>query len=158
MINALLDYHYRGVYQLHEFVIMPNHIHLLLTPSQTNSLERAIQYVKGGSSHRIHKAHGSRMEIWQPGFHDWTVRDPDDWREKVGYIHNNPVRAKLVGTPEAWPYSSANGSFDLEAAPSRFAAVTSGAKAPVQQPQTSGLKSRPPVKLTATTRPLSPHP
>lgn len=116
-----------GAYLLHEFVLMPNHLHLLLTPQSNASLERVMQLIKGGSSHEIHKQRGNRMQIWQPGFYDWTVRDEKDCQAKVEYIRLNPVRAGLIEKPEDWPYSSASGRFTLDPVPEKFA---SGAKAP----------------------------
>jgi putative transposase len=64
--KLLIDtlYHYRGsAYLLHDFVIMPDHIHVLLTP--LTSLEKAVQFIKGGFSYRSKKELGSNMEIWQ---------------------------------------------------------------------------------------------
>ena len=142
--QTLFDYRQRGAYHLHEFVLMPDHLHLLLTPGATASLEKAIQLIKGGSSHRIHKERNQRMEIWQQGFYDWTIRDADDWQSKAEYIRMNPVRAKLVQAPEVWPYSSASGKFELDPMPAKYLQMTSGAKAPLARTTAPGLKPRPP--------------
>ena len=144
LLDTLFIYRERRLYLLHEFVIMPDHLHLLLTPSPTTSLEKAVQCIKGGSSHRIHKERGHKVEIWQVGFHDWTVRDYNDWETKVEYIHNNPVRAKLVARPEDWPYSSASRKFILDAIPAKYPKLSSGAEAQEAAPLTPGLKPRPP--------------
>ena len=144
LISKILEYRNKGSYSLHEFVVMPNHVHLLLTPGPSTSLERAIQFIKGGSSHEIHRLRGSRSEIWQPGFHDWTIRDAADWNSKALYIRWNPVQAGLVERPEDWPYSSASGRFDLDPMPERFSESSSGAKAPNLMSSTPGLKPRPP--------------
>jgi putative transposase len=148
MVETLLGYRDRGVYLLHAFVIMPDHIHLLLTPNTTTSLEKAVQFIKGGSSHRIGKLRGSKSEIWQVGFHDWTVRDGGDWNAKAEYIHLNPVRARLVERAEDWPYSSASGRFQLDDAPERFK-LSSGAKAQEVAALTLGLKPQPPKEQSA---------
>jgi putative transposase len=145
MLETILSYRDSGAYLLHEFVIMPDHLHLLLTPGSEASLEKAVQLIKGGSSHRIHKQRGSKMEIWQVGFYDWTIRDAEDWRTKVQYIQMNPVRARLVEKPEQWPYSSASGKFKLDPMPVRYQILTSGAKAPSPSATvTRGLKPPPP--------------
>jgi REP-associated tyrosine transposase len=130
MIQTLYEYRERGVYLLHEFVVMPDHLHLLITPGATTTLEKAMQFIKGSSSHRIHKLRSHKMEIWQRGFYDWTIRDAEDWRQKAQYIRENPVVAKLVERPEAWPYSSANPKFTLDSSPEKFKTGPSGAKAP----------------------------
>lgn len=127
VVESLLRYRAKGAYLLHEFVIMPDHFHLLLTPGSSTALERAIQLIKGGSSYEIHRRRGHRMEIWQPGFHEQTVRDMRDFQSKVEYIRMNPVVAKLVETPEQWPHSSARSGFQLDEQPGGLASV---AKAP----------------------------
>lgn len=142
LLRSLLDYRNRKAYLLHEFVLMPDHLHLMLTPAETTSLEKALQLIKGGSSHRIHKERSHRMQIWQEGFYDWTIRDYNDWQTKLEYIRTNPVRAKLVVKPQDWPYSSASGRFELDPIPAKY--LASGAKAQTVPAQTPGLKPRPP--------------
>jgi len=144
MANTLLGYRDSGAYLLHEFVIMPDHLYALLTPGRETTLEKAIQLIKGGSSHNIHKLRRNKMEIWQVGFYDWTIRDAADWRAKVNYIRMNPVRARLVQKPEKWAYSSASGRYALDGMPERYANLSSGAKAPCLQITTRGLKPPPP--------------
>jgi putative transposase len=120
LVQRILACRDKGAYQLHEFVVMPNHFHLLMTPGETTTLEKAMQLIKGGSSHEIHAQRGHKMEIWQIGFHDWTIRDGEDYRAKVRYIHMNPVQARLVEKPEDWPFGSACGRFSLDPAPGKF--------------------------------------
>jgi putative transposase len=144
LVGTMIHYRDRDAYLLHEFVVMPDHLHLLLTPSASTSLEKAIQLVKGGSAHEIHKQRDRAMKIWQEGFYDWTIRNADDWQSKIEYIRMNPVRARLAVKPEDWPYSSASGRFTLNAVPNRYARPASGAKALIAPSQTPGLKPRPP--------------
>lgn len=109
-------YHYRGsAYLLHEFVVMPEHIHVLITP--TGSLERAVQMMKGGFSFRAKKELGSSMEVWQAGFSDHRIRDAADYETHVAYMRMNPVRKHMVEAPEMYPYSSAFPVFELDEAP-----------------------------------------
>jgi putative transposase len=116
--NLLIDtlYHYRGTaYSLHEFVVMPDHIHVLLTPK--TSLEKAVQFIKGGFSYRAKKELGSNMEIWQKGFSDHRIRDASDYRIHQVYVQQNPVRKHLCERAEEYPYSSARPGFDLDPVP-----------------------------------------
>ena len=114
MIDIL--YHYRGsAYLLHEFVLMPDHFHALITP--IGSLERAVQFIKGGFSFRAKKELGSNMEIWQKGFSDHRIRDAEDYEQHVRYIHFNPIRKHLCEEPEEYPHSSAHPGFELDAPP-----------------------------------------
>jgi putative transposase len=149
LIAAMLHYRDTTAYLLHEFVVMPNHLHLVLTPGPTTSLERAVQLIKGGSSYQIRKERGHKMEIWQQGFHDWTIRDSNDWRTKVEYIRMNPVRAQLAAKPEDWLYSSAADKFTLDPAPEKYLQLASAAKAGSASTARSGLKPRPPKEFRA---------
>ena len=126
VIEVLLRHKAAGAYLLHEFVLMPDHLHLLLTPGQNTTLEKAMQLIKGGSSYEIHRRREQRMEIWQPGFQDWTIRNEQDFLSKAEYIRMNPVAANLVAKPEEWRCGSARGGMALDAMPGTLA---SGAKA-----------------------------
>jgi len=117
LIRKLLEYRGTGNFSLHEFVLMPDHLHLLLTPAESTSLEKAMQLIKGGSSHEIHRIRPSKVEIWQSGFHESRVRDWSDYRNKRDYIRFNPVVAKLVERPQDWPYSSASGKYEIAPIP-----------------------------------------
>jgi putative transposase len=126
LIDCLLRHRTNGAYLLHEFVVMPNHLHLLLTPSRDHSLERCMQLIKGGTSHEVHRRQG-KIPLWQPGFHEETVRDANDYASKTMYIRMNPVDAHLVERPENWAHCSL--SFPLDPAPAKFTSSTLGAKA-----------------------------
>jgi putative transposase len=117
IVAKLLHYRDADAYQLHAFVLMPNHLHLLLTPRANTTLEKAMQLIKGGSSHEIHKQLGHRREIWQSGFHEATIRDVPDYQSKVRYIHQNPVAARLVVNPSEWKWSSASQLYALDRIP-----------------------------------------
>jgi putative transposase len=97
----------KGRFLLHEFVLMPDHCHMLITPDFEVSLEKAVQFIKGGFSYRAKKELGSNLEIWQPSFTEHRVHDADDYLYHRSYIHQNPVRAGLVEKAEDYPYSSA---------------------------------------------------
>jgi REP-associated tyrosine transposase len=119
-------YHYRGsAYLLHEFVIMPDHIHVLLTP--LTSLEKAVQFIKGGFSYRAKKELGSNMEVWQKGFSDHRVREASDYRLRVVYMRQNPVKRNLCEKPEDYPYSSAHAGFELDDVPQGLKPISLGA-------------------------------
>ena len=100
-VATLQHYRAEGHYKLHAFVVMPDHVHLLLTP-QAITLERAVGLIKGGFSHRL----ASKFPVWQRGFTDHRIRDAEDFEIRRAYIHRNPVTAGLCETPEAYPFSS----------------------------------------------------
>jgi len=105
MMDVLAHYREQKKYVLHEFVIMPDHLHLLLTPAPEISFERAMQLIKGGFSYRLGKAKPGL--VWQESFTKHRIRDDQDYKNHAAYIRMNPVRARLVERPELYPYSSA---------------------------------------------------
>lgn len=117
-VDVLLHYRRRNRYLLHEFVVMPDHFHLLLTPAETP--ERALQLIKGGSAYRARKELGFAGSIRQPSYYDHRVRDAKEYWAFRKYIHLNPVRARLVESPKQYPYSSANPRFQLDGLPQRI--------------------------------------
>jgi putative transposase len=144
VVQTLQLYRHRGEYLLHEFVLMPDHLHILITPSSTNTLEKTMQFIKGGSSYRLNQKRGHKIDLWHTGFHDWTIRDSADWGAKAQYIRLNPVKAGLVERSEDWPYSSANGKLALDPMPANSVQAASGAKAQGLPSPMSELKLRPP--------------
>src|SRR5579864_6905734 len=105
MMDVLEYYLEAKKYSLHEFVIMPDHLHLLLTPEAEISVERAVQLIKGGFSYRLGKQKPGL--IWQESFTSHRIRDGQDFEYHAEYIRMNPVRAGLAERPELYPCSSA---------------------------------------------------
>jgi len=93
IISALNHYDGTG-YKLHAYVVMPDHLHLIITPFDT--IEKSVQLIKGGFSFRAKRALEWSGEIWQPGFTDHRIRDEEDWRRHMEYIRMNPVDGRLV--------------------------------------------------------------
>lgn len=103
LIDVFLDYREQRKYLLHEFVIMPDHVHVLLTPACGISVERAVQFIKGGFSYRLRKE--EKILVWQQSFTNHRIRDAEDYERHCGYIRLNPVRAGLVRDEGAYPFS-----------------------------------------------------
>ena len=118
--KTLFDYRDAGKFRLHAFVVMPNHIHLLITVPEGMTLERVMQFIKGGFSHRAGKLFGIRSAIWQKSFVDRRVRDLREYEKFQEYIHQNPVKSGLAAAPAEYPYSSANPAFRLDELPQRL--------------------------------------
>jgi putative transposase len=112
LIETLAHYRDQGKFLLHEFVIMPDHLHALLTPAPEISLERAMQFIKGGFSYRLKSG-----SIWQASFTNHRVRDWEDFERHREYIFMNPVRARLASSPEEYPYSAAAGVLRMDEVP-----------------------------------------
>lgn len=135
----LFEYRDKGFFMLHSYVVMPDHLHLILTPGHATALEKALQLIKGGSSHEIGKKLNARFPVWRPGFTEHLIRDQADYQRHARYIDANPVKARLADRPEDYPFCSASAKDELDPWP-----VTSGAKAPEKGiAVTAGLKPRP---------------
>ena len=121
-IRTIYDYRGQGTYRLHEFVVMPDHFHVLITVDVDMTVEQAVQLMKGGSSFRAGKELGIRAPFWQRGFSEIRLFDSDAFENQSQYIRNNPVEAHLVRTAEEYPYSSAQ-RLDLDPMPERLGPV-----------------------------------
>lgn len=87
-----LTFQYRdeGRYFLHAFVVMPDHLHALLTPSYDQSIDRCMQCIKRGFSNALGNDSRHAKRIWQPGFRQQRVRDAEDYLRRRSYIAQNP--------------------------------------------------------------------
>ena len=78
LVDVLAENRRKRRFLLHEFVIMPNHFHLLLTPAAEIPLEKALQFIKGGFSYRAKREIHFAFEIWQASFVNHRVGDAED--------------------------------------------------------------------------------
>jgi putative transposase len=117
LMSCLFENRHKERFLLHEFVIMPNHFHLLITPAAEVPLEKALQFIKGGFSYRARKELHANFAIWQQGFTNHRIGDLQDYERHRSYIRENPVKARLSARAELYPYSSASANLQLDAAP-----------------------------------------
>jgi putative transposase len=104
-VDVLRSHVRHGKFAVHDFVVMPDHVHLLITPAREMTIERAMQLIKGGFSYRVKKEHGHSGEVWQRGFWELRVEDRESFQRHREYIAQNPVRRGLVDSPEEFPFS-----------------------------------------------------
>jgi putative transposase len=93
LIKQLFHYRDQGRYRLHGFVVMPEHLHALLTPASNQTVERCAQCIKGGFSHELGRSFGGA--VWQLGFHEHRVRNETDYVFQLDYIAGNPDKRGL---------------------------------------------------------------
>ena len=101
--QTILDYRSQGKFLLHAFVIMPDHFHAMITPAQDVSLEKAMQFIKGGFSFRLK----SKQDVWMRSFNETQIMSKEKFMNCVAYIEENPVRRGLAMTADAYRFSSA---------------------------------------------------
>lgn len=121
MASLLIDVLLRNANQsrldLHAYVVMPNHIHALFTLGPAMTIEKAVQYIKGGFSFRAKKELGCPFDVWQDGYSEEQVYTTEHFDSVVEYIHMNPVKNGLVSSPELFVHSSARSTVHLASRP-----------------------------------------
>ena len=116
-LDVLSGYRAQGRYLLHEFVLMREHFHALISVPPEMTIERTAQLIKGGFSYRAKKELGIQGEIWQRGFSDEYLLDAAGYSARCEYIRQNPVRAGLVRAPEEYPYGSMGSGVETDPMP-----------------------------------------
>jgi len=105
VVEALLFRYRQGEFRLYVYCLMPDHLHLALSPCPGHgTVSRVIQGFKSYTT-RLAWQHGIQGKLWQRSFYDHIARRSEDLLAICRYILANPVRKGLVETPEDWPYS-----------------------------------------------------
>jgi putative transposase len=90
-------------FELHDFVIMPDHAHLLIEVSNDMTIEKAMQLIKGRFSHRLSHEFGYKGEVWQRGFTEEQVMNRESFEMHREYIAQNPVKAGMAVSSDDFP-------------------------------------------------------
>jgi putative transposase len=104
LIDVLRSYVAARKFELHDFVVMPDHVHLLIKVSGDMTIEKAMQLIKGRFSYRLKKEFGYEGEVWQHGFSEVRADDEQSFRQHREYIAENPVKAGLAGEADEYPF------------------------------------------------------
>jgi putative transposase len=85
------------------YVLMPEHVHILLSEPKAHPLATTLNVLKHETSQHLK---GNRKQFWQRRYYDFNIITQTKFVEKIRYIHRNPVVRGLVELPEEWPWSS----------------------------------------------------
>ena len=107
MIEDNLLYFHTKRYILIAWVIMPNHVHLLLRPIENVSLSVIIHSIKSFTANRANHLLGLKGKFWSNDYFDRYIRNREHFDKTIAYIHNNPVKAGLCLRAADWPFGSA---------------------------------------------------
>jgi putative transposase len=121
MLDVLGAYRAQRRFKLHAFVIMPDHLHLLITPAPDVSLEKSVQFIKGGFSFRLK----SKREVWERSFNEVQIRSAEKFDACKRYIEENPLRAGLVKSAAEYAFSSASLG-EVDGLPEHFGQLARG--------------------------------
>ncbi len=105
LLEAILFGRKQRWYYLLSFVIMPDHMHLILIPRDKN-ISECMKSIKGFSARRINSLLDRKGSIWQDGFYDYILDSEEKVLGRMKYIEDNPVRKGMVTCPESYHYSS----------------------------------------------------
>jgi len=129
-VDTLLHYRTLGHYKLHAYVVMPDHVHLILTP-QSITLEQAVALIKDGFAYRL----DAERPVWEDGFTGYSVANIHDLEVVRAYLHQLPVRAGMAAAVELYPHSSAYRQAPIAEVPAPAASnQTSSASVPARRP------------------------
>ena len=128
LVAGALQFFHGQRYELHAWVVMPNHVHVVVWPMRGHILSDVLHSWKSYTAHEVggllpHPVH----PFWQSESYDHLIRDDEDLHRCCQYTVTNPVTARLCARPEDWPWSSAH-----VAQPSS-AAGSGGVSPPVRQ-------------------------
>lgn len=104
-------------YDLHAWVIMPNHVHVLISPIAPSTLAVIAHSLKSFTAKEANRLLGRTGAFWQREYYDRAIRNLDHFHAAMAYIEGNPVKAGLCAQPEDWPFSSARRAGDT---PTRY--------------------------------------
>jgi putative transposase len=105
VLRSLVAEHH---FKLHDFVVMPDHVHLLIEVGDDMTIEKAMQLIKGRFSHRLSHEFGYKGEVWQRGFTEVQVMNKQNFEAYHAYIAENPVKAGLAASTEEYPFCFLN--------------------------------------------------
>jgi putative transposase len=104
LVDVLRSLVAEGHFELHDFVLMPDHVHLLMTVCEGMTIEKAMQFVKGRFSYRLSHELGFKGEVWQRGFTEVQVMNRESFEQHRNYMAQNPVQAGLAAAPGEYPF------------------------------------------------------
>ena len=120
LLEVLNDVKQVQPFQMLAYVILDDHFHWMIKPSEGESFSKIMQSVKLKFTNRYKKLHtqNNKVSTWQKRFWDHVIRDEEDLKRHLDYIHYNPIKHGLVNTLNQYPYSSflhhvGRGRYDL---------------------------------------------
>jgi putative transposase len=107
-------------YNIGAIIVLPDHLHMIITPKNANDYPKIVTHIKRSFVYGLEQSYRDYAKtiisssqykrklagIWQKRFYEHTIRNEQDWLEKIDYIRSNSVKHKLVGNWQDWKYSS----------------------------------------------------
>jgi len=93
-------------HRVHAYVLMPDHMHLVVTPRESSNVSQLMHGLKLHTAHEIGRLLGSKGGIWQARFYERALRTLKDMEEAIAYVHDNPIKAGVADSPQDYAWSS----------------------------------------------------
>jgi len=106
-LNTLRYYKPLLGFKIYSYVVMPDHIHLLIEPNERYDLSEVMKAIKGSFGRKYFMMRGERGKVWQRQFFEYSIEDDMDLKRKIQYIFENPVRRGIVKKEVDYEFSSA---------------------------------------------------
>lgn len=116
-IDVVCHYRSEGRYRLYAFVVMPDHFHVIISVGPEITVERAVQFIKGGFAFRAGREFGFRPPVWQRGFSELRIYDSEHFGRVMEYVANNPTKRGLARSTSEYQYCSFYPGFELDDPP-----------------------------------------
>lgn len=105
-ITLLTYFKFKNNYNIIAFVIMPDHVHIVIQPLGEDTISDIMKNIKGSFSRYYNKLNNSSGTVFQKGYYDTVIRDDKQLHETMEYIHHNPVKKEIVSETKEYEYSS----------------------------------------------------
>jgi putative transposase len=106
ILEDLQFYRNKYGFLLHGYVIMPDHLHILMSVQGDTTISQIMHDFKSHTAQEINRALGRAGAFWQEGFHDHIIRDERDFKKRINYMHKNPLMSGLIKEMPDYPFSS----------------------------------------------------
>jgi len=105
---ATISYHrFILEFKLFGYVIMPDHLHIIVSPSKKYPLSKIMNFIKGNFARKYNQIYRKTEEhVWQKRYYETVLKDKKDLLNRIKYVHNNPIRQKLVENIKDYEFSS----------------------------------------------------
>lgn len=93
-------------FKLFAYVVMPDHFHIIIQPSDEYPLPKIMNFIKGNFARKYNEIHKRKNPVWQKRYYETVMREEKDIVHRINYTHNNPVRKGIVLEPKDYEFSS----------------------------------------------------
>jgi REP element-mobilizing transposase RayT len=114
VIKSLYELRSRRRIKVHGFVVMPDHVHAIISLQEDENLPKIMHSLKSYTAHAINDARGEKGKVWQDGYYDYALRNMKDAKRKLQYVLGNPLRKGLVEEFDQYRWSSASGEYEVD--------------------------------------------